>query len=715
MKKTARGKKKVTDQVSEHKDIRMDTLLTETIQMKFLRLFLIIMLCCLGFTAGGAAKSPPAEDDAPPIAGKSSDAPPKPAGPPPAAPDKGLPEMVSIDFDNVDIKVFIKFISKLTNQNFVIDSRIKGNVTVISPEKISREEAYQVFESVLDIHGYTTVKSGKVIKVLPQPNAKSDNIDTRVISGWEPLTDRLVTRIIPLEYASSDEMKRLLAPLVSKGSVALSYPDTNMLIITASLASIERLLKIVNAVDVPNIGRKISVIPVQYADAAKLVTNLTTIFTAKNRGRKKKPTDQGDQVQFVADERTNSVILLASKLETERVIKLIELLDKQIPRGDERIRVYYLEHANAEEMVEVLNQIPAQASKEKTEGKKAAPILSQKVYINADKATNSLIIMAEKEDYPVLEEVIAKLDIPRAMVYIECLLMEVNFTKGLDLGTEWKASQGFSGDSRVVFGGYGDDGYSSLGNASSEDGSTLPDGFSLGVLGKSISIGGVEFPDIQAIVEAYQTDEDVTILSTPQLLTTENEEASITVGKNVPYQTRSAAESGTETYSSYEYKDVGISLKITPQISEGRMIRLDIFQELTKLDSVNTTSDDRPTTFKRQIETAIIVEDGNSVVIGGLIDESITTTEKKAPCLGDIPTLGWAFKSVAEGEERTNLYVFITPRVVQNPLEADAIFKEKRESVEKDLQKGEVLLYHRLEEMSKKISGKDKEEDAGTE
>jgi general secretion pathway protein D len=314
--------------------------------------------------------------------------------------------------------------------------------------------------------------------------------------------------------------------------------------------------------------------------------------------------------------------------------------------------------------------------------------------------------MAEKEDYPVLEEVIAKLDIPRSMVYIECLIMEVNVTRGLDIGTEWRTSQGFSNDEKVGFSGFGATGDSGFGNLGSvaKDGS-LPKGFSLGVLGRNITIGGVSFPDIQAIVRAFQSDKDVHILSTPQLLTTENEEAVITVGKNVPFQTRSAAESATEVYSSFEYRDVGITLKITPQISKERLVRLNVFQELTKLDTVNQNNPDRPTTFKRQIETAIIVEDTHSVVIGGLIDESMTRTEYKTPCLGDIPGLGWAFKNLSEGEERTNLYVFLTPRVVKNPLEAAHILKEKKESVTRDFNSGAVPLYKKINEIGKKLSG----------
>ncbi len=601
-------------------------------------------------------------------------------------------KFVSIDFNNVDINVFIKLISKLTGKNFVVDRSVKGNVTIISPTKIPVKDAYKVFESVLDINGFATVESGKIIKIIPAPKAKGDNIDTKLMTRMEQpgnLQDKIVTRLIPLEYARSDELKRLFTPMVPKGSIVLSYQDTNMLIVTATLTSINRLLKIVKTIDTQSIGKKISVIPIKNADASKLVSSLSKIFTAKSRVKKGQQSFESN-VQFVADERTNSIIILASKDQTNKVKNLIKILDQEVPKGEERIRVYYIEHASAENLVKVLLEIPSGNIKKVLPGKKTAPILSTKVKIMADKATNSLVIMADKEDYPVLEEVINKLDIPRAMVYIECLIMEVNVNRGLNIGTEWQA-----GTNDNLIGGFGNTDNTGYSNIESLAEGYLPKGFSVGVLGRSFNIGGIIFPDIQAVVQAYQSDTDVNIIATPQLLTTENEEASIIIGKNVPFQTKSSAEGGTETYSSYEYKDVGITLKITPQISKDKLVRLNVYQELTKLDSVNQSgTDSRPTTFKRKIETTIIVEDSNSVVIGGLIDESFTKTEYKTPCLGDIPILGWGFKTVSKGSDRTNLYVFLTPRVIKNPLEMGKIYKEKINAI-KTIKQGEILLYER--------------------
>nr|WP_319493854.1 type II secretion system secretin GspD [uncultured Desulfobacter sp.] len=601
-----------------------------------------------------------------------------------AAQNPDASEFVSMDFNDVDIGVFIKFISKLTHKNFVVDTKVRGKVTIISPEKISVDEAYKVFESVLDIYGFATVDTGSVVKIIPAVDARGDNVDTRMAKIAEQTSDKLVTRIIPLTYASSDELKSLLSPMLAKGSLLLSHADSNMLIATATLASIDRLLKLIKTIDVEGVGRKITILPIKYADAEKMVTNLTKIYSAKTKKTSRGKKGSNDlSVEMVADERTNSIILLASEQESVQITALVDALDKEVPKGEEKIRVYYLEHATAEDLAAVLQEIPEKSSgnDSKKTGQKKAPVLSDDIKITADKATNSLIIIADKDDYPVLEEVIKKLDVPRSMVYIECLLMEMNADKSLSLGMEWRAKGNVHSNST----GFGRFSSSSTSvDLPSLAESTLGSGFSMGVFGGSI----------EAIIEASQDDSDVKILSTPQLLTTENEEATITIGKNVPYQTRGGTEdTSTTTYNTYEYKDVGITLKLTPSISQDRLVRLDFYEEVTKLDSANSTSStDRPTTLKRELETTIIVEDGNTVVIGGLIDESLSKDVNQVPCLGDIPLLGNAFKNQSSGSDRTNLFIFLTPRVVKSTLEAKKIYQEKKDSMDK-LHKQEIKLY----------------------
>ena len=602
-------------------------------------------------------------------------------------------QLVSIDFNNVDISVFIKFISELTGKNFVIDQRVRGAVNIISPSKISIGEAYKVFESVLEVHGYSTVKSGKVIKIVPSPDARSKNIETMFKEETRSPEDKVVTQLVHLKYADPGEIKKLFAPLISKSSLVLAYSPTNMLVITDTYSNITRLLKILDVIDVTGTGLELSVIPLEFAGAEKLVKILSTVFQTRLRPKKG---DLGKSVKFVADERTNTIVLLASENDTIRIKKLVKLLDREVPRGKEKIRVYYLENATAEDLAKVLQELPAKQSIP-AKGKKEAPLISGDVIIKADKATNTLIIMAGKDDYLILEEIIKKLDIPRAMVYIECLIMEVNVNKEFNLGTEWQAGGKTSYDSHSktgFFGGGfsgGESNYSNIGGMTSAGTVSLPSGFSLGVFGEFVTIGGITFPNLAAVIQAHKKDKDVHILSTPQILTTDNEEASITVGKNIPYITRKdTTNTGTDiNYSNYEYKDVGITLKITPQISKDRMVRLNISQEVTKLESV---SEFRPTTLKRTIDTTVIVKDKNTVVIGGLIDDSFSNTEYMVPCLGNIPVLGWAFKSMSKSNEKTNLFIFLTPHVIKNPVEADMVYKKKKDQIDK-IKEGNIKMY----------------------
>jgi len=606
---------------------------------------------------------------------------------------------ISIDFNNVDINVFIKFISELTGKNFVVDNKVKGKVTVISPSKISVKEAYKVFESVLEVHGYATVEAGKVIKIIPSPEARTKNIETLLKVRATSPEDKIITQIITLKYADASEIKKLFTPLISKSSVILAYSPTNMLIVTDFHSNITRLIRIIKAIDVTGIGHEISVIPLEFADAEKLVKILSSVFQPKKVARKGA---SERTIVLIPDDRTNTVILLASEVDGLRVKSLISMLDKQTPKDKGKIRVYYLEHATAEELAAVLQAQTSGKSKASAKGGKA-PLLSGQATITPDKATNSLVIMADNEDYQVLEEIIKKLDIPRAMVYIECLIMEVDTQKDFKLGTEWKGfneAHAYDTDG-VVGGGFSGDEYSSLGGLATTG--ALPGGLSLGVFGEAIEISGILFPSIAAIIEVYKKDKDIQIISTPQLLTTDNEEAKIYVGKNIPFQTRSTAEGGVETYSSYEYRDVGTTLKITPQISQDGMVRLAISQEISMLES---TIDFRPTTLKRTIDTTVIVNDNSTVVIGGLIGDQFAESETKVPILGDIPLLGWLFKSRKTQRERTNLFVFLTPHVINNKADAQKIYNEKKETIGE----GSIKLYKTNNDENTSISPQDDEQ-----
>ena len=579
-------------------------------------------------------------------------------------------QFISIDFNHVDINVFIKFMSELTGTNFVVVQRVKGKVTIISPSKISLKEAYKVFESVLEVHGYTTVQSGEVVKIIPSPDARSKSIETRLREESTTARDRVVTQLIPLTYADPVDIKRLFTPMVSKSSVILAYSPTNTLIVTDVYSNIKRLIKILKEIDITGIGQEISIISLEYSDAAKLVNMLNTVFKPK---RKKAKGVEQKTITMVADERINTIVLLASEIDTQRIKRLISMIDKEAPRGKGKIHVYRCKNAAAEELAKVLQDLPTE--KAGAPKAKKASVVAGQVRISADKATNSLIIVANKEDYQVLEDVIKKLDTPRSMVYIEALIMEVDMQTSLDIGIDW-----------AVFGKTTIDGKeTAVGGGFRQGVEVLPSellkgGLTLGLISEPITIAGIAVNNISAIINAVRTDDDFRILSTPQVLTTDNEEARITIGENRPFQTRSTTDVSGGTFESFEYRDVGKILKITPHVTEGRLVRMQINLEVTAIDqkATLTTSSTLPVTLKRTVDTTVIVKDNQTIVIGGLIDDTTTSSESKVPVLGDIPILGWLFRDTSEETTKTNLYIFLTPRVIKNPGEAESVLQDKK-------------------------------------
>jgi general secretion pathway protein D len=598
---------------------------------------------------------------------------------------------VTIDFDNVDIGVFIKFVSELTGKNFIVDDKVKGKVTIISPKKIPLHDVYKVFLSVLEVYGFTTVTVGDMVKVIPAVLAREKSVETRLKKEITDPEDRIVTQIITLERANPDEIKRVLDPIISKSSSVLSYPPAGMLVITDFLSNIKRLQEIVLALDVEGAGDQISYIPLQNASASEVVKSLTIIF------QQRRP--NATPLRIVSDSRTNSIIILASVADTENVRKLVAFMDKDVPRGESNIQVYRLQNSNAEDLAKVLNSIvkdtgaAASAAGGAAAAQKAlTPVVSKNVQVVPDKATNTLVIMAEREDYKILENIIKQLDVPRPMVYIEALIMEVNANKAFNLGVEWRGLTntgkvpGTDTGQSAAFIGSGGAGSTTPGGYNILDTLTtaaFPGGFTMGIIGAGITIGGVTFPNIGAVIQAYKTDQEVSILSTPQIMTLDNEEAEINVGSNVPYITRQDATTTSAqypvNYNTYEYKDVGVILNITPHINEENFIRLKISQQVTKVTSASTSA--TPTTLKRTAKTTVVIKDNETIVIGGLVGDSTENDTYKVPLLGDIPLLGWLFKTHSTSREKTNLYVFLTPHIVRTQQDAKKLFDEKKETM----------------------------------
>ncbi len=587
---------------------------------------------------------------------------------------------VTIDFNDVDINLFIKYISELTKKNFIVDRQVQGKVTVISPTRVSEEDAYKVFESVLEVYGFAAVPSGSVIKIVPSVQARSKNIATLRANELPSDDDKVVTQIIALKYANADEVKNMLTPLISKTSVLVAHVKSGILIVTDYGSNISRLIDIIRSVDVPPDNEEMVSIALKNASAENVAKALSQLFVAGPAQRGERP----EQVKIIPFERTNTLIVFASKASVARVREVVQKLDADVPRNEGNLRVVYLQHANAEEMVKVLTNLPGDdksgsknttAPSGKTSGAPSAPAISKEIKIVADKETNALIITGPREEYGVVEEVIKKLDIPRRMVYLEALIMEVKVSKNFSIGVQWADREGH------VQGGFSGNASSSYGALNGLATGNLPAGFTLGVMDKGITIGDVTFPNLGAVVNAYKSDDDVNVIATPQILTTDNKKATIKVGENVPYVTSKHAEATADyNYTNYEYKDVATSLTITPQVNQAEIVRLEIGVEVIKLkDTKDTTT---PSTFTRTADTTVVVHNEETVVIGGMIGQDTTKGEYKVPVLGDIPVLGWMFKSHSNSQEKTNLYIFITPHIVENPAELAGLYHKKRANME---------------------------------
>jgi general secretion pathway protein D len=595
--------------------------------------------------------------------------------------------MVSIDFHGMDINLFVKFISDLTGKNFVIDEDVKGKVTVVSPGKVNPQEAYKVFESVLEVHGFAAVPTGKITKIVSLRSAGAKSIRTRLKQEAESIGDTVVTQLIPLRYADPVIISKLITPMASEGSAILPYSPTNTLFITDVGSNINRLLRIIKEIDKPGVGRQVVVISVQYANATRLVNMLKSIFKDE---KKQKGDTLASSASFVADEIANTVMVLGSKSETHRIRELVKIMDEQANDGQERMHVYYLKHASAEQICPIIKMIPKKLS--------SADGGASNVDITCDPATNSLLITSSMEDFLAMKKLIAKVDIPRAMVYIEALILEVNTNKDFHLGTEWIVGNktGAHADTDAVYGGGfgggslgGEQGYNYAGATKTNTGSQtspLPPGFSLGIFSEALSISGVQFPSISAVIQAYKKDKDIRILSTPQILTTDNVAALIHVGRNIPFQT-SVSNVGNDVFNSFEYRDIGKTLKITPQVSSESILRLELSLAVTELE---TSILFRPSTLKRSINTTVLVKDRHTVVLGGLIDDHVSEIKSKVPCLGDVPGFRAFFKSSGMFNSETNLFVFLTPRIVDNPESADDLSDEKRARLDSTDEKSEM-------------------------
>jgi len=601
-------------------------------------------------------------------------------------------ERISIDFHDADIRAVIKFISELTGKNFVVDSKVKGKVTVISPTKITIEEAYRMFESILEVEGFTTVPAGKAIKIIPSREAKEKGVEA-IPSRREAFLgeDRIITRIIHLRFIDGDSLLNVIKPLVSKDSSLVSYPYTNDIILTDVASNISKILTIVQELDVEGFQEEISVVPLEYADAKTLAAELKSIFeekitpatTPRVRRAPARPSTvpaAGKRIiKIIPDERTNSIVLVANADDTANIKKVIGDLDVAAPVGKGKINVYYLRNADAEEIAKVLMEIASKAKPQKEPGKGVE--FAGEVIITPDKATNSLVITASPQDYEVIKGVIEKLDIRRLQVFVEGLIMEVSMDKARELGMEWQFSdveydKSFRDAKTKGFGG------TSFGDINRARASPFDlTGLILGAADGTITFGGETFLNIVALVRAIQTDSDFNILATPHLLTMDNEEAEIVVAENVPFKVRTTATASGFPVEEIERKDVGLTLRLTPQISEGDFVRLEIYQEVSNVLAEPIAGATDLVTTKRSTKTTVVVKDHQAVVLSGLIQDIVDDSVQKVPWLGDIPLMGNLFKVTKHSGRKNNLLIIITPHIIRTAKDLDGFYKERKEEI----------------------------------
>ncbi len=500
-----------------------------------------------------------------------------------------------LNFNNVDIKTFIKFISELTKENYVIDPNVRGTITIYSTTPVQIENIDRVFKSILNFYGFTVIKKENLSLIIPLSEGKIRTKDINITDIPENKEEDFIIQVIPLKYYPSDTISQIITPYISKGG------------------------------------------------------------------------------QITIDVRTNTLIVADIGENVKKIIGIIEKIDKPSPPGQEEIRIFKLQNADAEEIAKVLGQILQRKISAVRPVARTAPIQPQVVSV---KTTNSLIVYADPNDFETIEKIIKELDILTNQVLIEALIAEVTIDKTKQLGIEWATSWKFNNENYTGITG------TNFGDIASYIASGIPPtGLSL-----AFYKGDFTFPlSVGALINMYAKDSQFNILSTPQIVTADNQEAKINISENIPYlrETRFYTYSsgqGGDVVKSYDYKDVGIILKITPQISQDKYVRLKISQEVTKL--VEGGIPEAPTTAKRQAETTLIIPNGKTVVLGGLLRNDSEKSIQKVPFFGDIPLLGKLFRKETTKSVKTNLMIFITPHIISTFEQAEKIKQEKEKLIE---------------------------------
>lgn len=555
---------------------------------------------------------------------------------------------VTLSLENADIQDLIQWASSHIDKTIIVHPNVKGKVSVLAGEPIDQKDAYDVFMSVLQVHGFAVVETDQSIKILPDAIAKQSS---PAYAGPDALGEEIVVRLIKVRNVAAAPLVSLLRPLMPQVAHLGAYAQSNSLIVADRAQNIDKIVKIV--ADIDRVGTiDIEVIPLQFASAGDIVGVLGKLIGQNQQNAEANP------LTFVADERSNSILVTGDPISRQQINRLIEQLDQPLS-GEGNTQVIYVYYANAVDLVPILQSVSGSLQK----ADKDQPFDSTEVSIQASEANNALIITAPPALLNTMKGVIQKLDIRRQQVLVEAVIVEVNDDVADDLGIRWTSTVPEDG----VFGGF-DAFPSAVGGANNP---AIPS------LGSGLTLGYFSNDSLRALIRALESNSSANILSTPTIVTLDNEEAEILVGSNVPFVTGQTVgeDFTTDAFQTIERQDIGITLKVKPRINENDSMTLDIEQTVENI-STSTVAEDIITN-KRNIKTRVLLENDQVLVLGGLIEDQATEIEQRVPVLGHIPLLGRLFRSTSTQVEKNNLMVFIHPLILADRGDSDSVTSER--------------------------------------
>lgn len=611
-------------------------------------------------------------------------------------------EMVTLNFVNSDIEAVATAIGQIAKRNFVIDPRVKGTINIVSSRPVPASAAYDIFLSALRLQGFTAVEADGITKILPEADAKlhASGVTTGPVAGG----DRLVTQVYALKHESAAQLLPVLRPIISPNNTIAAYANNNSLVITDYADNLRRIDRIIDAIDRPGTGAPL-VIPLRNAPAGDVAQTITRILADGPGGAPGQVAGEPRTRVFVApDSRTNSIIVRSDDPgRVARVQAMIQQLDVPTSAAG-NLHVIYLKNAEAVRVAQTLRAMLSGEAPSSTTATSVSQPVSPSLtptalasapgggIVQADPASNALIISAPEPVFASLKAVIDKLDVRRAQVFVEALIVEMTADKAAEFGVQWQAINNPTGTQLVGgtnFGvrGTGTNILDATGNITG-----VAPGLNVGVVRGQITLPGIgTVTNLAVLARALESDANANILSTPNLLTLDNEEAKIVVGQNVPIVTGQYAQTGAATtatpFQTVERRDVGLTLRIRPQISEGGSVKLQIYQEVSSVQDLSNITG--IILNKRSIDSTVIVDDGQIIALGGLVQDSTATATQKVPILGDIPVLGQIFRYETRKQSKTNLMVFLRPVVVRDSAAYGALTSQRYQQMQKEQEKSQ--------------------------